>query len=57
MFKTFNNVLRRLAKDEQGLTSVEYAVLGGIVVAALVSIGTAFQTNLTDAFNNLFNLI
>lgn len=57
MFKTFNNVLRRLAKDEQGLTSVEYAVLGGIVVAALVSIGTAFQTNLTDAFNNLFSLV
>lgn len=57
MFKTFNNVLRRLAKDERGLTSVEYAVLGGIVVAALVSIGTAFRTNLTDAFNNLFSLV
>jgi pilus assembly protein Flp/PilA len=54
---TFRKMMIRLAQDERGLTSVEYAVLGGIVVAALVGIGTAFQTNLTDAFNNLFSLI
>lgn len=55
--KTFNKLMVALAKDEKGLTSVEYAVLGGIVVAALVGIGTAFEANLTDAFNNLFSLI
>lgn len=57
MLHTTKNFIARLAKDERGLTSVEYAVLGGIVVAALVGIGAAFQTNLADAFNNLFNLI
>jgi pilus assembly protein Flp/PilA len=57
MFAQFNKALFQLAKDESGLTSVEYAVLGGIVVAALVGIGTAFETNLTNAFNNLFSLI
>jgi pilus assembly protein Flp/PilA len=54
---TTKNFIARLVRDEQALTSVEYAVLGGIVVAALVAIGTQFQTNLSDAFNNLFNLI
>lgn len=54
---TFKKMMLRLATDEQGLTSVEYAVLGGIVVAALVGIGTAFESNLSDAFNNLFSLI
>jgi len=57
IMSTFKKMMIRLAQDERGLTSVEYAVLGGIVVAALVGIGTAFQTNLTDAFNNLFSLI
>ncbi len=57
IMSTFRKMMIRLAQDERGLTSVEYAVLGGIVVAALVGIGTAFQTNLTDAFNNLFSLI
>lgn len=57
MLLNMKKLLARLAEDERGLTSVEYAVLGGIVVTALVSIGAAFQTNLTEAFNNLFNLI
>lgn len=57
MLSKINGFVVRLAKDERGLTSVEYAVLGGIVVAALVGIGAAFNTNLTAAFNNLFELI
>ena len=57
MITKLNKMIQRFAADERALTSVEYAVLGGIVVAALVSIGTAFQTNLTEAFNNLFSLI
>lgn len=57
MFKSTKKFVTRLAQDERGLTSVEYAVLGGIVVTALVAVGAAFQTNLADAFNNLFNLI
>lgn len=57
LMSTFKKMMIRLAQDERGLTSVEYAVLGGIVVAALVGIGTAFETNLTNAFNNLFSLI
>jgi len=47
-------LLRRLAQDERGLTSVEYAVLGGIVVAGILAVGTAFQGNLATAFGALF---
>ncbi|MGO1074260.1 hypothetical protein [Inquilinus sp. CA228] len=44
--------LTRVARDDEGLTSVEYAVLGAMVVAALVA-ATSFSTELTAAFNDL----
>lgn len=44
----------RLASDKRGLTAVEYAVLGAIVVAAIVAVGTNFQSGLTAAFGKLF---
>jgi pilus assembly protein Flp/PilA len=46
-------LIAAIAKDESGLTAVEYAVLGGIIVAALGLIGTAFTGELTTAFANL----
>ena len=49
------NLLRRFIKDESGLTSVEYAVLGGIVVAAIVAVGATFTTDLESAFGALFD--
>lgn len=55
MMTSIRNLMTRVRKDERGLTAVEYAVLGGIVVAALVAVGTAFQTDLTGAFESLFN--
>jgi len=45
----------RLATDDRGLTAVEYAVLGAIVVAAIGVVGTSFQTDLSGAFRNLFD--
>lgn len=49
--KTF---FARFVADERGLTSVEYAVLGGIIVAAIALIGASFSTNLQAAFTALF---
>ncbi|AXB79235.1 Flp family type IVb pilin [Novosphingobium sp. P6W] len=54
MMTSIQNLMIRLRSDERGLTAVEYAVLGGIVVAAIVGIGTAFDADLTAAFGNLF---
>ncbi|RYG86822.1 MAG: Flp family type IVb pilin [Alphaproteobacteria bacterium] len=44
----------RLATDDRGLTAVEYAVLGAIVVAGIGLVGGQFQTNLGTAFGKLF---
>ncbi len=51
--KTFK-MLRNLLGDERGLTAVEYAVLGGIIVAAIGVASLSFQTNLTAAFDAMF---
>lgn len=54
MMTSFRNLIARVRDDERGLTAVEYAVLGGIVVAAIVAVGSAFNTNLVAAFGRLF---
>ncbi|MDE8650506.1 Flp family type IVb pilin [Novosphingobium album (ex Liu et al. 2023)] len=48
-------LITSLIRDEDGLTAVEYAVLGAIVVAAIVAVGTQFNTDLAAAFGNLFS--
>lgn len=51
---TIRKFFGRLLGDERGLTAVEYAVLGAIVVAAIGVAGKSFETNLTTAFTALF---
>ncbi|WP_288418403.1 Flp family type IVb pilin [uncultured Novosphingobium sp.] len=55
MTDAFYKLFARLAADDRGLTAVEYAVLGAIVVAAIVAVGTQFETGLDTAFKKLFN--
>ncbi|MFK4875153.1 Flp family type IVb pilin [Novosphingobium sp. ZW T3_23] len=50
---TIRKLFARLMTDERGLTAVEYAVLGAIVVAAIGGVGNTFGASLTAAFNNL----
>lgn len=41
MLDVFNSAFRRFARDERGLSMVEYSVLAGlIVVGAVTAIGT-----------------
>ncbi|HKT75466.1 MAG TPA: Flp family type IVb pilin [Sphingobium sp.] len=49
--------IRRLARDQKGLTAVEYAVLGAVVVAAIGAVGQSFEGELTGAFSALFNQV
>ena len=51
------SLLHRLKRDQRGLTAVEYAVLGAVVVAAIAAVGDTFQTELTGAFTALFNQV
>lgn len=53
MMNSILTIVTRLRSDERGLTAVEYAVLGGIIVGALVTIGAAFTGELTTAFADL----
>ncbi|MEX3956796.1 Flp family type IVb pilin [Trinickia sp. EG282A] len=49
-----------LSRDERGVSSLEYAILAGIVVVALVSVGTVIQSNTTgipSLFTALMNKI
>lgn len=49
--------MKRLARDQKGLTAVEYAVLGGVIVAAISALANTFTTGLTGAFTALFNSV
>ncbi|MBO9580454.1 MAG: Flp family type IVb pilin [Sphingobium sp.] len=52
-----NALVKKLLGDEKGLAAVEYAVLGAIVVGAIVAIGTNFKSALATAFAALFNSV
>ncbi|UZW57207.1 Flp family type IVb pilin [Sphingobium sp. JS3065] len=55
--KKLGRLIARLKRDQSGLTAVEYAVLGAVVVAAIVAVGANFQTQLGAAFTAMFNSI
>nr|WP_313804537.1 Flp family type IVb pilin [Sphingobium sp.] len=57
MMKKLGSLIAKLKRDQRGLTAVEYAVLGAVVVAAIVAVGTNFQTQLGAAFTSMFNSI
>ncbi|PMS32773.1 pilus assembly protein Flp/PilA [Trinickia symbiotica] len=45
-----------LSRDERGVSSLEYAILAGIVVVALVSVGTVIQSG-TSGIPSLFTAL
>lgn len=50
--KKFFAAAKRFVRNEEGLTTVEYAVAGALVTVAVVTaftdLGTAVQTTITD---------
>lgn len=54
MVDRFYKFFAGLAVDRRGLTAVEYAVLGAIVVGAIATVGTSFSSSLSAAFAKLF---
>ncbi|WP_269510717.1 Flp family type IVb pilin [Burkholderia sp. IMCC1007] len=52
--------VKSLLRDERGVSSLEYAVLAGIVVIALALVGTALSSNtggLPAIFQSLLNKV
>lgn len=49
------NTLKRFLKDEQGLETVEWAVIAALIVAGLILIITGLGENVEDRFSELEN--
>lgn len=45
--------IQSLARDESGVTAVEYAILAGVVVAIIAGAGAAFSDGLGGLFGAL----
>ncbi|QZP08714.1 Flp family type IVb pilin [Caenibius sp. WL] len=54
MIGYIRKLCKAIRQDERGLTAVEYAVLGGIIVIGIAALSTTFTDGLDDAFGNLF---
>ena len=46
-------LLQRFAKDESGVTAVEYGLIASLIAVAIVTAVTLTGTNLTGLFNNI----
>lgn len=51
------NLLARFWKDEDGLTSVEYALLLVLIVVVAITAWRTLGTNVTSTVNNVANTI
>ncbi len=49
--------IKSLSRDERGVSALEYAVLAGIIVAAVVGIGVYLSPALLTVFTNLITKI
>ena len=57
MLKKFNNVIRRFVRNDEGLETVEYAVMTALVVAAMVTAITLLANAITSRFNQTASTI
>jgi pilus assembly protein Flp/PilA len=49
--------IKSLSRDERGVSALEYAVLAGVVVVAVVAAGVLLNTGLSGVFTNLINKV
>lgn len=49
--------VKLFVRDERGVSALEYAILAGIVVAALVAGTTTLKADVTTLFQNLTNAV
>ncbi|MGF7187806.1 pilus assembly protein Flp/PilA [Robbsia andropogonis] len=49
--------LKLFVRDERGISAIEYTLLAGIAVMALVGLGTNYRTTITGLISNLFTFV
>lgn len=47
------NLLKKLSRDERGVSALEYAILAAVVIGVVISALTVFEGTLTDAFTTV----
>lgn len=57
MLRKLINYSRRAAREEDGITAVEYAVLAALVAAALVAVVPTLKEALSTGFTNIKEII
>ena len=45
--------IKSLSRDERGVTALEYAVLAGVIVVAVIAAGVLLNTGLSAVFTSL----
>ena len=51
--KTISNTIRRFVREDQGLETVEYAVIAALITGAAIVAITALGTQVAAKFNTL----
>ena len=55
--RKMSKFVKLFVRDERGVSALEYAILAGIVVAALVAGTTTLKADVTTLFQNLTNAV
>lgn len=50
-------LLKKLSRDERGVSALEYAILAGVIVAAVAAALASFGTDLTAVFDGLLGKV
>lgn len=51
------NLLKKLSRDERGVSALEYAILAAVIVGAVVTAVAGFGDELADVFGELTGLV
>jgi pilus assembly protein Flp/PilA len=50
-------IFKAFVRDERGVSAMEYAVLAGIIIVALVGVTSTFNSGILSAFSTLFTKV
>ncbi len=57
MLRKFFKKARQIARDEKGITAVEYAILGAVVALGIVTAAGALGEDISTALGNIGSVI
>jgi pilus assembly protein Flp/PilA len=53
MLRMINKILKPVSSDRRGVTAVEYALMGALIAAGIVTAVTTLKTNLVTTFGTI----